>query len=85
MDRKRPEYKIEIEPGAITGFYVRAEGHIVACFSSAPELAQWIEQQYGPLDLAPEAVRMPAMLQSDTDSPPGKRGVVAHLLRGGRS
>ena len=83
MDRKRPEYKIEIEPGALTGFYVRAEGHIVACFSNAPELALWIEQQFTPLDLAPENDTMPAVLQSGESISQGRPGW--RLLKGKRT
>lgn len=79
--RDRPQYKIEIEPGALSGYYVRCQGSIVACFSTAPELAQWIEDQYRPLDLTPEVETMPAVLQSD-DSPAGKKGVVRQLFGG---
>jgi hypothetical protein len=81
-DRRRPEYTITIEPGALTGFYVKVADQVIACFSSAPELALWIERQYQPLDLAPEAETMPVMLQSG-DSTPARKGWP--LLRGGRT
>lgn len=83
MDRTRTSYKIEIEPGSITGFYVRTEGHIVACFSTAAELALWIEQEFSPLDLEPERDTMPAMLKSDESISPDRPGW--RLLRGKRA
>lgn len=76
-------YKIVIEAGALTGFYVRVEDEIAACFSTAAELATWLEYELRPLDQpAATAEPMPSVLQSDDSAAkPGRW----RLLRGGRT
>ena len=79
-------YKIVIEAGALTGYFVRVEDEIAACFSTAAELATWLEYELRPLDqpavTAVTAEPMPSVLQSDDSAAkPGRW----RLLRGGRS
>jgi hypothetical protein len=76
-------YRITIEAGALTGFYVRVEDEIAACFSTAAELATWLEYELRPLDQpAATAEPMPSVLQSDDSAAkPGRW----RLLRGGRT
>lgn len=75
----RGDYCITIEPGPLSGYFVRIDGQIAAGFTNAADLARWIEQEYAALDLPPAA----PVLQSEPDSPPHKKGWP--MLRGGRT
>jgi hypothetical protein len=81
MDLRRSDYIITIEPGPLSGYFVRIDGHIAACFTNAADLARWIEREYAALDKPGYA---PVLQSDDSAGAPERRGFMK-MLRGGRS
>lgn len=77
-----PLEQLVIVRAEAAGWYVRHDNTIVACFSTARELASWIEDTCSSLDppLPPE--RMPAILD-EPPAVPARRSLWA-VIAGGR-
>lgn len=67
-----PAERLEIERAPLSGWCIRFDGHVEACFSSAAEMADWLERTLSPLDrdtAAQPVEPLPVMLDRDRAQP----------------
>lgn len=72
------------------GWMVRHDGHVQACFSTASDLAKWIETVLTPLDVDAKVIEpethepMPTVLQTPAELIERKPARLWRVFRGGK-